>query len=455
MPAIAVPAFALTWWAACYLAGRDPMRPAALRAAGALLAYAAGVAVWTVDPDGVAAQVLLCAPALLWAGAAVALLPSSVPERRQIDLGWMILGGVFLVMAVALPAAGRLVVVAPLLGGLVLLWRFRDQVRPPMLTAALAVAATLYALALAALLLPVDLGPSGPVLPAGLVVAAIGLDLLMLGFLVAVADAADTGERLRPDLIRSATAALVVTVLVGGPVAVTVWAVDDEPVLSFLQFAVLAAVMTAAGLGGPAHRALDLVAFRGDEPLRRNRAALLLLAEALPRRWSRRRLRATAEDDFLRYARQALDNYGDLGRLMRSPLADLPAVDRRLTGRALDQPLERATELRAVLRDSVDSLRPAGSFDTTDEWRHYNALHFCTVLGLNPYARGMRTDGLERDARQAVDWMRGYVPRGTLRRWHNEGADLVAARLWTELTSGDARGVARPGDNRTAPTRST
>ncbi|MCY1140469.1 hypothetical protein OWR29_20930 [Actinoplanes sp. Pm04-4] len=448
MPALAVPAFALTWWAACYLAGRDPVRPAALRAAAALLAYAVGVALWTVDADGTAAQVLFCVPALLWAGTAVALLPSSVPERRQIDLGWMILGGPFVVMAALLPAAGRLVVVAPLLGGLILLWRFRDQVRPPMLTSALAVAATLYALALAALLLPVDLGWSG------LVVAAMGLDLLILGFLVAVSETVDAGERLRPDLIRSATAAVMATVLVGGPVAVTLLAIDDEPVLTFLQFALLAVVMTVTGLGGPVRRGLDLLAFHSDDRLRRHRSSLLQLAEALPRHQSRRRLPATAEQDFLRYARQALDNFGNLGRLMRSPLTDLPAVDRRLTGRALDQPLERATELRAVLREGVTSLRPAGEFETGDEWRHYNALHVCSVLGLNPYAR-TRTDGLERETRQAVEWIRQYVPRGTLRRWHNEAADLVAARLWQEMTTPDARGVARPRGNRTAPTRST
>jgi hypothetical protein len=448
VPALAVPAFALTWWAACYLAGRDPVRPAALRAAGALVAYGAGVALWTVDPDGTAAQVLLCLPPLLWAGAVVALLPSSVPERRQIDLGWMILAGVFLVMLVFLPPAARPVSIAPLAGGLVLLWRFRDQVRPPMLTAGLAVAATLYALALAGLLLPVELGASG------LVLAAMGLDLLVLGFLIAVSDSLDVGERLRPDLTRSATAAVVVTVLVGGPVAVTLLAVDD-PVVTVLQFALVAVAMTAVGLAGPVRRGLDLLAFRGEERLRLDRSALLLLADALPRHRQRHRLPATGEDEFLRFARQALDNYGDLGRLMRSPLTDLPAVDRRLSGRALDQPLERAVELRALLKDEVDRLRPSGAFATTDEWRHYNALHFCTVLGLNPYGRKLDTDGLDRDSRQALDWMRRYVPRTTLRRWHNEGAALVAARLWDALITTDPRHVGRQRGNRTAPTRST
>ncbi len=448
MPAIAVPAFALTWWAACYLGGRDPVRPAALRSAGALIAYAAGVALWTIDPGSTAAQVLLCLPALLWAGAAIALLPAGVPERRQIDLGWMIMAGVFLVMIVLLPAAGRLVVIAPLLGGLVLLWRFRDQVRPPMLTSAMAVAATLYAAALAALLLPIDLGSPG------LVLAAIGLDLLILGFLIAVFDSLDVGERLRPDLVRSAIAAVVATVLIGGPVTVTMLVVDDEPVLSYLQFALLAAVMTVVGLAGPVRRGLDLLAFHSDERLRQNRSALLRLAEALPRHRQRHRLPATEEEDFLRYARQALDNYGDLARLMRSPLTDLPAVDRRLTGHPLTHQLERAIGLRAVLNESVDRLKPSGPPATTEEWRHYNALHFCGVLGLNPYARKMRTDGLERDTRQAVDWMRKYVPRTTLRRWHNEAAELVAARLWDDLAA-DSPMPGRQRGHRTAPTRST
>ncbi|MGK5678923.1 hypothetical protein [Actinoplanes sp. URMC 104] len=439
---IAVPAFALAWWAACYLAGRDPAGAAALRAAGGLIAYALGVALWTVEPGGAATQVLLCVPALLWAGAAIALLPSSVPERRQLDLGWMAAAVVFLAMAVVLPPAGRLVVVAPLAGGLVLLWRFRDQVRPPMLTAALAVAAGLYAAALTALLLPVDLGSPG------LVLAAMGLDLLVLGFLVAVAGALDAGERLRPDLVRSGAAALIATVLVGGPVAVTLLATEGDDVVAALQFTLLAVVMSAAGLAGPVRRGLDTLAFRGDERLRRNRSALLRVADALPRQRRRRRLLATDRDEFLRFARQALDNYTDLGRLARSPLTDLPAVDRRLSGRPPDQPLERAVELRALLREGVDRLRPAGSFETTDEWRHYNALTIRAVAGLDPYARS-HPDGLDPEIRRALDWMRRYVPRTTLRRWHTEGVELVATRLWDDLTGDRAR------PRGTAPTRST
>ena len=430
VPAIAVPAFALAWWAACYLVGRDPRRPAALRAAGGLIAYALGVALWTVEPSHSATQVLLCVPALFWAGAAVSLLPSSVPERRHLDRGWAVLSVAFLAMLALLPPAGRLVVVAPLAGGLVLLGRFRDQVRPPVLTAALAVAATLYSASLAGLLLPLDLSLSG------LLVAAAGLDLLMLGFLIAVAEALDVGERLRPDLIRSVTAALVATVLVGGPVAVTVLVVD-EPVLVGLQFGLLAVVMTATGLAGPVRRGLDLLAFRGDERLRQERSVLLSLGEALPRHRLRRRLSATGRDDFVRFARQALGNYGDLGRLMRSPLTDLPGIDRRAADHAA-----RAVELRALIERKVDDLRPAGPFETTDRWRHWTALRFRVVLGLDPYARRLPSDGLDPDDRRALEWLRRHVPPGTLRRWQDEATELVVARLWEDLAVSRARGVA-------------
>lgn len=436
VPAIAVPCFALAWWAACYLIGRDPARGPLLRAAAALAAYAIGVVFWTLAPGGAVAEILFCVPALFWAGTAVALLPRTLPERRQIDLGWLILSGPFLVMAVALPSAGRLVTLAPLIGGVLLLWRFRDQVQPTVLPAALAVIAALYGVGLAILLLPVDLG--APVL----VIAALGVDLLMLGFLVAVSDALDVGERLRPDLIRSLAAALAGTLVIGAPAALAMMAASSTTV-TVVQFFLIAAVMTGIGLLGLLRRALDALVFRHDDRLRQDRAALQLLAEALPRHRQRHRLIATQQADFLRFTRQALDNYGRLGRLMRSPLTDLPAVDRRLTGLTIEQPLARAMELRAVLQESVDRLRPAGTFETTDEWRHYSALYFCVILGLDPYARRQRTDGLDREARRALDWMRRYVPRRTLRRWQAEAASIVARRLWDELTHADPRWLTR------------
>jgi hypothetical protein len=448
MPAIAVPAFALTWWLAAYLIGRDVRRPVLWRAAGALAAYAVAVAAWTVDPDGAAARILLCVPALVWAGVAVGLLPDEVPDRRRLDRGALVVSAAFLAVVIVLPAAGRLVALAPLAGGLVLLWRFSDRVVPRMLPAAVTAAAALYALGLVVVLVPVDLGA-----PA-LVLAAMGVDLLVLGYLVAVADAVDAGERLLPDLRRSAVSGLAAALVTGGLATLTMLAAPGLRAVLILQFLLVAAVMSYAGLVGPARRGLDRIAFPHDDRLRLDRAALMLLAEALPRRRERHHLLTVSEAEFRRLTLRALDNFGDLGRLLRSPLIDLPTVDRRLTGQGAEKPMARAIELRAVLQESVARLKPDGLFGTTEEWRHYNALYYCCVIGIRPYDR-QNSKGLDRDSRRAYDWFRRYVPRRTLRQWQREGATLVADRLWGELMRTDPRWLTRAGALAAPPTRST
>ena len=437
MPAIAVPVFALTVWLAGYLIGRDPGRSVLWRAALALLTFAAGVAAWLVAPGGAVAGVLLCVPALASPGAAIGLLREPLPERRLLERGWLATSLVFLVMIAALPRAGKLVALAPLFGGLVVLWRFRDAVRPRLLPTAMTAAATLYGVGLAALLIPVDLGS-----PA-LVLAAMGLDLLLLGFLVAVADAVDAGERLAPDLRRSAVGAAAGALLVGGPAALTMLAAPELRAVTVLQFVLVAVVMAGVGAAGPLRRALDRVAFVDEERLRLDRAALLLVADALPRRRERHTLISLSPPEFARLTERALIDYGDLSRLLRSPLIDLPTVDRRLTGMVADRPLARAVELRAVLLESVARLKPAGLFGTTEEWRHYNALHYCCVLGLRPYERSLQTDGLDRDARRALEWFQQYVPRSSMQAWRSEGAQLVASRLWGELIRTDPRWLTR------------
>jgi hypothetical protein len=442
VPPFAVPAFALTWWLGCYLVGRDPTRPLLWRAAGALAAYAVAVVAWSVAPGSGVAQVLLCVPALFWAGVAVGLLPRSAPEHRQVNRGWLILATLFLIVAAALPGVGKLVALAPLAGAMVLLLRYRDRVRPAPLPAALGSAAILYAVGLVTVLAPIDLGSPE------LVLAAIGLDLLLLGFLVAVADTAEAGERLLPDLRRSLIAAVAATLLVGGPAALTMLAVPGLRAVVVLQFVPVALVVSAVSLAGQLHAGLDRVAFLEDERLRLNRGALMRAAAALPRRRERHRMLALDRDEFLRLTRRALDDFGDVGRLLRNPLIDLPVVDRRLAERepaVADQPLVRAAELRAVLAESVARLKPAGAFGTTEEWRFFNALYYCCVLGLRPYQRLPQPEGLERDARRAVEWFRRYVPRRSMHRWQADGAEMVAGQLWRELVSTDPRWLTGAG----------
>ena len=451
MPAIVVPAFALTWWLGCYLVGRDPARPVLWRAAAALVAYAVAIAAWTIAPGSGAAEVLLCLPALFWAGVTVGLLPEHAPEWRQVNRGWLPLSVIFLGFAAALPGVGKLVALAPLAGAMVLLLRYRETVRPSPLPAALGGAAVLYVVALVVVLAPIDLGAPE------LVLAAIGLDLLLMGFLVAVADTVEAGERLLPDLRRSLVAAVVAALLVGGPAALTLIAVPGRTLVLVLQFVLVAVVMSAVGLAGPLRAGLDRLAFLQDDRLRQDRAVLMLAADALPRRRERHRMIALDAAEFARLTRRALDDYGDVGRLLRNPLVDLPTVDRRLAARGpgvADQPLIRAMELRAVLAEHVQRLRPSGPLETGEEWRFYNALHYCCVRGLRPYQRQPQPDGLDRDARKALDWFKRYVTRRTLRRWKSEGAELVAAQLWRELVSTDPRWLSGTvGGNRREPAR--
>ncbi|MEV6298475.1 hypothetical protein AB0M02_03615 [Actinoplanes sp. NPDC051861] len=439
MPAVAVPAFALSWWLACYVIGRDPGRWALRWTAAALWAYAIGVAAWTLAPASMAAEVLLCLPALGWAGAVVALLPLTPRERRPVDRGALVLGVLFLVMVIALPGVGRLVALSPLIGGLVMLWRLRPQVTPRTLPAALTVMALLYAAGLALLLSSADVGDGA------ILVGAIGVDLVVVGYLIAVAHAAEAGERLRPDLRRSLAAAITALVLIGVPAAATMMITNGHQGVAALQFVMLAVAAALAGLGGPVRRLIDRVALHDDASLRSDRDSLFLNADALLRRRERRRLASISEPEFLRLTRRALNDFGDLDRLARSPLTDLPVVERRLAGRE-DQPRARARELRAVLRESVSALRPPGPFSTTDDWRYYNVLQFCCVLGLNPYVRRPRGDGMSREARLAVDWFRRYVSRDVNKQWQREAAMIVAERLWTEMGGRHRALPARPAD---------
>ena len=76
-------------------------------------------------------------------------------------------------------------------------------------------------------------------------------------------------------------------------------------------------------------------------------------------------------------------------------------------------------------------LKPASpkGFDSSDEWRHYNALYFPYVAGLRPYSRRQER-GLALEEQEALNWLQAYVPERTLYNWQNAGAKLVANDLW-------------------------
>ena len=157
---------------------------------------------------------------------------------------------------------------------------------------------------------------------------------------------------------------------------------------------------------------------------------------ALPLR-SANPLDGVDDETFARLTRRALGHYGDLSKLVASPLTALPIIDERLAARgAPDQPLERANELKALLADRIARLKPrdGGDFGTTEQWRHYNALYFPYVVGVRAYAQNATAAG-----------PRPRRPPG-LAVVRHRGAAAVAAQLAERRGPADRRRSARqPG----------
>jgi hypothetical protein len=101
------------------------------------------------------------------------------------------------------------------------------------------------------------------------------------------------------------------------------------------------------------------------------------------------------DDKRTRITRRALSNFGNLPKLATSPLTKLPVINERHKERnAIDNTLERATELKILLTESISRLNPTSpkDFDSSEERRYYNALYFPYVTGLRPYSRRQERD---------------------------------------------------------------
>jgi hypothetical protein len=176
---------------------------------------------------------------------------------------------------------------------------------------------------------------------------------------------------------------------------------------------------------------LDRLAFSKSPDLRAGRAALRDAEAALPLR-SDNPLDDVSDETFARLTRRALGHYGDLSKLVASPLTMLPVIEARLASRdAPDQPLERANELKALLADRIAALKPrdGGDFGTTEQWRYYNSLYFPYVVGVRAYAQNATAAGLDPVARRAWQWFVTDVPQRSLHNWQNAAARVIAADL--------------------------
>jgi hypothetical protein len=446
MAALSAVVFALSWWLGLYLLARDPGKPVLVLAAIGLTSFASVVAldaVRVVSGSDVLSSVevyLVTVPGIAWF--AVLLEMSRPSDTWRSRAGEIAL--VAAVAAVALFGAamagnvdgplrmGHWVMFAAIslssLGAMVK----AVLVKPPQPVVTFVVIATLFfALGNAILVIPLGLVPSW------LALASTGFDVALLGIAVAIGDAFDEGQALRADMLRSFAATAVVALLFGGQLLIGLAVSGQETALTVLLFTSMGIAIAINVLADPLAGLLDRLAFSRSPDLRADRAALRRTEAALPLR-SSNPLDGVDDDTFARLTRRALGHYGDLSKLVASPLTALPLIDERLAARgAPDQPLERADELKALLADRIARLKPrdGGDFGTTEQWRHYNSLYFPYVVGVRAYAQNATAAGLDPVARQAWQWFVTEVPQRSLHNWQNAAARLIAADLRGNLVS--------------------
>ena len=440
MAALSAVVFTLSWWLGLYLLARDPRKPVLVLAAIGLTSFASVVAldaVRVVSGSDVLSSVevyLVTVPGIAWFAV---LLEMSRPRdtwrgrASEIALVVCVAAVAFFGAAMAGNVDGPLrmghwvmfaAVSLSSLGAMVK----AVLVKPPQPVVTFVVLATLFfALGNAILIIPLGLVPSW------LALASTGFDVALLGVAVAIGDAFDEGQALRADMLRSFAATAVVALLFGGQLLIGLAVSGQVTALTVLLFTSLGIAIAINVLADPLAGLLDRLAFSRSPDLRADRAALRRTEAALPLR-SANPLDGVDDDTFARLTRRALGHYGDLSKLVASPLTALPLIDERLAARgAPDQPLERANELKALLADRIARLKPrdGGDFGTTEQWRHYNSLYFPYVVGVRAYAQNATASGLDPIARQAWQWFVTEVPQRSLHNWQNAAARLIAADL--------------------------
>ncbi|KRD19552.1 hypothetical protein ASE48_21085 [Mycobacterium sp. Root265] len=435
--------FALSWWLGLYLLARDPRKPVLVLAAAGLTSFAAVVAldaVRVVTESDVLGRIeiyLMALPGIAWFAVLVELSrPPDTWRGRIREI--LLVGGVAAVAFTGAALAGDVdgplrlghwlmfaAVSLPSLGAMV-----TAMLRPaqPVPVVRFVLVATLF-FALANVILIIPLG----LLPSALALASTGFDVALLGIAVALWDAFDEGQALRADMLRSFTATAAVAVLFGGQavIGLAVAGPSASTALTVLLFTSLGIAIAINVLADPLAGVLDRLAFSRSPALRAERAALRSTEAALPLR-SPNPLHDVDDDTFARLTRRALGHYGDLSKLVASPLTELPAIDERLAARgAADQPLERANELKALLADRIAALKPrdGNDFGTSEQWRYYNSLYFPYVVGVRAYAQNATAAGLDPVARQAWQWLVTEVPQRSLHNWQNAAARVIAADL--------------------------
>lgn len=261
---------------------------------------------------------------------------------------------------------------------------------------------------------------------------AISLDIILLGYGISALDAFEEGEAFLPDFLRAFIGAMLIVILLGGQVILFIGISSQYNTATLL----LLLTVTSTGiilqtLSGTIQQTLDHLIF-GQTQAVQERADLRAISEAIPRFDDSLDINTLSEKEFNRLTRRALSNMGNLTKLASSPLTNLPLIHQRLIDKAQsDGTLDRANELKLVLTESIDRLKPpeSGDFGTSDEWRFYNALYFPYVAGIKPFSRRNVLDDFDDMTREALQWFQTYVPERTLYNWQTAGAKLIAQDL--------------------------
>ncbi|BBZ68431.1 hypothetical protein MINS_38600 [Mycolicibacterium insubricum] len=462
MAALSVLTFALSWWLGLYLLARDPHKSVLVLAALGLCGFALVVALDAIrltagSPESLGRLeiFLVIEPGVAWLAV---LLELARPSRRWRDRrgAWV---SVAVVAAVAITGAALTEGVQPpirfghaLMFSVIsastliaMLYAVRRAPRPGSVIGVLVVATLFFALANAILVIPLG------ILPSWLALASTGFDILLLGLAVAIWDAFDEGQALRADMRRSFVGTMAVAVLFAaqGIVGVTLTEGRGRIVVTVLMFTSVGVAIAMTTLADPLAGLLDRLAFARSPSLRADRALLRDTEAALPLRRPNP-LDDVDDETFTRLTRRALGHYGNLSKLVASPLTALPILGTRLAEHGLpDQPLERANELKSLLAERIAALKPRGDedFGTSEEWRYYNSLYFPYVVGVRAYAQNATAAGLDPTARRAWQWLVTEVPQRSLHNWQNAAARVIAADLRDGLAvSGSTQD--RPGSNR-------
>ncbi len=443
--------YGLALWLGLYLIGRDPRSPRLLFTGLGLIAYALAVAgdllfsLASKDLLNIVEQIrwpLLMLPALFWTGTLVNLLPEEIPSGIFLRKVWpfaVCVAAAGLVLASLFTGAGA---VQAVIGVGVLLtmlalgvpvwlaWRGR---RAWDIAGVLVLFTLFFGLSTVLVLLPYGW------LPQVWTLWSIGIDVIVLGLALAYFDAFDQGEALLPDMVRSFDVSLLAAFIFGGQVALAIWlATGPTLTMMTLLLAVISTAIIASTLADRISLALDRIALGRLPRLRQARSELRTTARSLQRRDPMLDPAELDEDKFIRLTRRALSNFGDLPRLSASPLINLSLIEQRLAKQKLpDNPLERAAELKSVLAESIDRLKPrtGADFGTSDEWRYYNALYFPYVVGIKPYSSRVKNYHKDPTVREALEWFRDSVPERTAYNWQNIAAKLIAQDLLSQNES--------------------